>query len=168
MGVRSKCQQNALRRGGGSWPGRGAWTTTSAPPPALTHGHQSCHGCTYTGCNHPLEKQEGRHSNTSSALSYLTRAQLLFCSMLTDGQFANFSNSGKIQNSTESRSCWERQRSYTLCIVLLLANTVKCCMFQPQFLSASLWHFSASYYATHLEITAIQEKKMDKWTKPHP
>lgn len=168
MGVRSKCQQNALRRGGGSWPGRGAWTTTSAPPPALTHGHQSWHGCTYTGCNHPLEKQEGRHSNTSSALSYLTRAQLLFCSMLTDGQFANFSNSGKIQNSTESRSCWERQRSYTLCIVLLLANTVKCCMFQPEFLSASLWHFSASYYATHLEITAIQEKKMDKWTKPHP
>lgn len=93
----------ALRCDGGSWPGRGARTTTSAPPPALTHGNQSWHSCTYMGCNHPLEKQEGRHNNTSSALSYMTRARLLCCSMLTDGQFANFSNSGKMQNFTDSR-----------------------------------------------------------------
>lgn len=71
------------------------------------------------------------------------------------------------QKGTDSRNCWERPWSFTL-FVLLLASTLKHCTFRPQFLSASLWHSSASNYSIHMEMTAIQEEKRDKWTKPHP
>lgn len=71
------------------------------------------------------------------------------------------------QKGTDSRNCWEGPWSFTL-FVLLLASTLKHCTFRPQFLSASLWHFSASNYSIHMEMTTIQEEKKDKWTKPHP